>query len=121
MARKHIINYYVTVENQYLKMKKMCDSFEKQVKEGKGSLETLESVRETTGRLKENYDRISYIMYLLNMPNNPKKTARYKNQNKNVDTYLQDSNLDVIVNENEDVLKRLKEIIGEEDESGRTK
>jgi len=121
MAKRHVIEYYCNIENQYLKMKKMCDSFEKQVKEGKGSLETLENVKENTTRLQENYDRISYIVYLLNMPNKEKKVSRYKKQNDKIEKHLSTSNLDAVKEENRDVLKKLKAIIGEEDDSRGTK
>ena len=113
MAKKHVMNYYYTVQNQYLKMKNMLDLFEKQVKEGKGSLETLDAVKETTGRLKENFDRIAYIMYLLNIPAKKKKSNRYDKQNKELKDYLETSDLNHIKDENENVLVQLSEMIKE--------
>ena len=113
MAKKHVMNYYYTVQNQYLKMKSMLDLFEKQVKEGKGSLETLDAVKETTGRLKENFDRIAYIMYLLNTPAKKKKSNRYDKQNKELKDYLETSDLNHIKDENENVLVQLSEMIKE--------
>ena len=113
MAKKHVMNYYYTVQNQYLKMKNMLDLFEKQVKEGKGSLETLDAVKETTGRLKENFDRIAYIMYLLNTPAKKKKSSRYDKQNKELKDYLETSDLNHIKDENENVLVQLSEMIKE--------
>ena len=113
MAKKHVMNYYYTVQNQYLKMKNMLDLFEKQVKEGKGSLETLDAVKETTGRLKENFDRIAYIMYLLNTPAKKKKSNRYDKQNKGLKDYLETSDLNHIKDENENVLVQLSEMIKE--------
>lgn len=113
MAKKHVMNYYYTVQNQYLKMKNMLDLFEKQVKEGKGSLETLDAVKETTGRLKENFDRIAYIMYLLNTPAKKKKSNRYDKQNKELKDYLETSDLNHIKDENENVLVQLSEMIKE--------
>ena len=113
MAKKHVMNYYYTVQNQYLKMKSMLDLFEKQVKEGKGSLETLDAVKETTGRLKENFDRIAYIMYLLNTPAKKKKSNRYDKQNKGLKDYLETSDLNHIKDENENVLVQLSEMIKE--------
>lgn len=113
MAKKHVMNYYYTVQNQYLKMKNMLDLFEKQVKEGKGSLETLDAVKETAGRLKENFDRIAYIMYLLNTPAKKKKSNRYDKQNKELKDYLETSDLNHIKDENENVLVQLSEMIKE--------
>lgn len=121
MAKRHVIEYYCTIENQYLKQKKMCECFEKQVKEGKGSLETLEQVKEQTTKLKENYDRISWIVYLLNLPNREKKVAKHRKQNQHIENYLSNSNLDAVKKENDDMLKQLKAIIGEEDDSRGTK
>ena len=113
MAKKHVMNYYYTVQNQYLKMKNMLDLFEKQVKEGKGSLETLDAVKETTARLKENFDRIAYIMYLLNTPAKKKKSNRYDKQNKELKDYLETSDLNHIKDENENVLVQLSKMIKE--------
>ena len=118
MAKKHVMNYYYTVQNQYLKMKNMLDLFEKQVKEGKGSLETLDAVKETTGRLKENFDRIAYIMYLLNTPAKKKKSNRYDKQNKELKDYLETSDLNHIRDENENVLVQLSEMIKEKKDDG---
>ena len=118
MAKKHVMNYYYTVQNQYLKMKNMLDLFEKQVKEGKGSLETLDAVKETTGRLKENFYRIAYIMYLLNTPAKKKKSNRYDKQNKELKDYLETSDLNHIKDENENVLVQLSEMIKEKKDDG---
>ena len=73
----------------------------------------MNKINEDFRRLKENFDRIAYIMYLLNTPAKKKKSNRYDKQNKGLKDYLETSDLNHIKDENENVLVQLSEMIKE--------
>ena len=84
MARRHVIKYYNEVQDQYIEMLHQADEFEKALKGGFITQEQITQYKDIVAKLKENYERLSYIMFLLNMPNKKSKEARYKKQNKNI-------------------------------------
>ena len=56
-----------------------------------------------------NYQRISYIMYLLNLPNKKEKAVKYKRQNsKLLNTLSKDNSLEKTIEENSEVINKLK-------------
>lgn len=118
MARRDVINYYVSVQQQYLEMLADAKEYDEAVRGGFISQEQFEEVQTMIQKLKDNYDRISYIMVLLNEPNKKSKKGKYKNQNSLVYDYLSNSNDLYIKSENDDVLKKLKEIIREAKKNG---
>jgi len=111
MARSHIIRYYLEVEHQYLEMLDTLTELKELVKEGKVSIEAYEQEVAGVEKLKENYERISYIMFLLNQP---------KRASKKLDTYtikwyneLKNHSKEAIINENNDVLCTFKNMVKE--------
>lgn len=114
MARRHVIKYYKEVQDQYIEMLHQADEFEKALKDEFITQEQITQYKEIVAKLKENYERLSYIMFLLNMPNKKSKEARYKKQNKNIVNYLNDSSEDFVLKEDEDVLLKLRQFIKKE-------
>ena len=114
MARRHVIKYYNEVQDQYIEMLHQADEFEKALKGGFITQEQITQYKDIVAKLKENYERLSYIMFLLNMPNKKSKEARYKKQNKNIVNYLKDSSEDFVLKEDEDVLLKLRQFIKKE-------
>ena len=109
MAKSHIIKYFLEVEYQYLEMLDTLKELKELVAEGKVPAETLESEVENVNKLKENYERISYIMFLLNQPKRASRkldtdTLRWYNELKN-------HSKEAIIDENNDVLCTFKELV----------
>lgn len=111
MAKSHIIKYYLEVEYQYLEMLDTLKELKELVKEGKIDVEAYEQEAANVGKLKENYERISYIMFLLNQPRRTSKkldtdTLRWYNELKN-------HSKEAIIDENKDVLCTFKQLVKE--------
>jgi F0F1-type ATP synthase beta subunit len=73
-------------------MKEDLADFEKALQDGFITEDRLEVAKEDVAIIKNNYDRLSYIMYLLEMPNKPKKKAKYVKANKKIVHYLEEQN-----------------------------
>lgn len=94
MAVKDIKQYYYNMQAQYLEMKADIADFEQALQDGFITEDQLETVKEEINMVKNNYDRLSYIMYLLEMPNRAAKKARHNKQNQKLLNYFSDNNAD---------------------------
>ena len=88
MAIKDIKNYYYQMQAQYLEMKEDLVDFEQALQDGFITEDQLEAAREEVIKIENNYDRLSYIMYLLEMPNRNSKKPGYTKTNKAVLNFL---------------------------------
>lgn len=84
MAFKDVKAYYVNVLQQYVDSKADLADFEQAVRDGNITEERLEEVKAELELVKENVDRLAYIIYLYNMPQKPKKKKRYVQENKDI-------------------------------------
>lgn len=108
MAKSHIIKYFLEVEYQYLEMLEILKELKELVKEGKLDAETYNMEEENVTKLKENYERLAYIMFLLNQPQRKGKkldanTLSWYNELKN-------HSKEAILDENNDVLCTFKKL-----------
>lgn len=112
MAVKHVKAYYQEISNQYHEMLDTLKDFEKEAHEGLVEPERIEQIKQTIKPLKDNYERWSYMMFLLNKPNRNSKVKKWQklqnqiNKNKNFDTK---NTLEAVTQENEKTLQKLKE------------
>ena len=103
MARKHVINYFLEVENQYNEMMSLLPVYKKMAQEGALSPEDYETNLKYIDRLRENYERIAFIILLLNKPQRKYTKQWYK--------ALKFASKEAILDENKDCLVHLKETI----------
>ena len=82
MAVKDVRNYYYTMLAQYLEEKQNLEDFAEALKNGQITEDQMQEVMSTVADLEANYHRLSYIMYLLDMPNRPEKKPGYIRQQK---------------------------------------
>ena len=82
MAVKDVRNYYYTMLAQYLEEKQNLEDFAEALKNGQITEDQMQEVMNTVADLEANYHRLSYIMYLLDMPNRPEKKPGYTRQQK---------------------------------------
>ena len=82
MAVRDIVNYYNEVANQYLDMKHELEDFTELAKKGMFEPERLDAIKDSVKPLMQNYETLSYIMFLLNKPTKKSKWERYEKTNR---------------------------------------
>ena len=111
MARKDVLTYYKQVEEQYLEMLQDAKDYDEAYKNGQITEEQFNQAVKSLEIVKINYERLSFVIFLLNAPARDKKKAKYNKMNSKVLGALEDSTVNAVVDENADALKSLKEII----------
>lgn len=109
MALNDARGYLYTMLNQYLEMQEDLKDFDEAFKDGYITEERLEEVKYEVSQLKENYDRIQYIMYLMEIPNRKAKKEKFHHANKRVEEYFKSigADLDSIRNENKSIAAKI--------------
>lgn len=109
MSVKHIKQYYDQICKQYSEMLAELKDFEKEAEENLFPPEKLSNIKQLIDPLKVNYERWAFMMFLLNKPNRKEKEKAYVRRNKKLLSKLsKDNNLESVVSENEEVIKKLK-------------
>lgn len=112
MSVNHIKAYFNKVADQYHQLLEEIRDFEKEAEKGLIEPERLDLIKESIKPLVNNFQTLSYIMFLLNMPNKKEKEARYIRQNKkllsNIDLKFTEQGK---LTENETVLESTQKII----------
>lgn len=115
MAIIDVKQYYYEMLMQYLEMKEDIKDFEEALQAGYITEDKLEDVKKDIFIVKENLDRLSYIMYLLNIPKRKEKRKNYNRQNSTLEKYFNESKATSkdVIDENTNVLKHFKDAIAE--------
>lgn len=115
MALKDVKKYYKQIESTYIEMANSAKDFDEALKDGFVTQEQFDQASQMFAKIKENYDRITYIMYLFMQPARKQKVAKYKKINNKGLSYLESNkaDLDSVYLENSDVLKEFKQLMGE--------
>ena len=110
MAVKDVRNYFYTMLCQYIEEKQNLADFEEALKAGFITEDQLQEAMTNVASLEENYHRLVYIMYLLDMPNRKSKKAGYTKQYKVILDELKKlgADIDSIKEENSDALLHFK-------------
>jgi hypothetical protein len=111
MAVKDVKEYYLKMLAQYLEMKNDLADFEEALKNGFITEDQMQTAMEEVNALQVNYDRLTYIMYLLELPNRRSKHAQYNKANKKLVEALKDKKADIeaVELENKSVLANFRE------------
>lgn len=117
MSVKHVRDYYNQVVANYTELKEDLKDLEDLAKDHQISPEQVEQMKSIMAPVKQNYETLSYFIYLLNQPNKKVKQATYKKQNENL---LKAGNkrtqADILI-ENKKALTELKDLKEEVSES----
>lgn len=114
MSVKHIKKYYNDIAIQFMEMQEVLREAENNYSQKLVSPEQLENIKKTVEPLKQNYARISYIMYLLNMPAKNKKKNKYaKTYEKFYKSIANGNTLSDIKQENSNAINKIKELANE--------
>jgi hypothetical protein len=81
MAIRDVKEYYFKMLAQYMEMKADLADFEQALKDGFITEEQMQAAFAEVDRVQQNYERLSYIMYLLNLPNRKSKQRKYNEMN----------------------------------------
>jgi hypothetical protein len=95
---------------QYVEEKQNLDDFQEALKEGLITEDQMREAFETVADLENNYHRLAYIMYLLDLPNRPEKKESYLRRNPSLAEEFKRLGVDVesIKKENTDMLLHFK-------------
>jgi hypothetical protein len=109
MSVKDVKAYYDEVCQQRQEMLNEIHDFEEECQKGLIEPERLDQIKETIQPLLNNYQTLSYIMFLLNKPVKKSKQDKYLSQNKK---FLKQVNKEFtkegIKAQNQDVINTLK-------------
>lgn len=115
MAKKHVNMYFLEVQNNYFEMLDNLKEFKQLAEEGKIAQEDYDQMLAEVELEKSNYERIAYIIMLLNKPN--KSSNEEADINRAWYKELQGASKEVIIKESADVLADLKALIKKGKES----
>ena len=80
MALKQVKDYYKSVEKLYFDMLHSLKEMNEEFKKGNVTEEELNKLLTPVNNIKDNYLRLSYIMYLFYQPNREKKIKKFEKQ-----------------------------------------
>lgn len=113
MALKQVKNYYKQVEKLYFELASELKEMEDDFKKGECTEEELQNFLIPVNNIKENYQRLAYIMFLFYQPNKEKKKGKYFKQNKGLAKYFDKNGLTIEqeIEREKDALKAFKQAI----------
>lgn len=113
MSVKHIVQYFNQVAQQREDALKTIQEVDEMCANNVLSPERLEEIKNNVQLniqpILENYMTLSYIMYLLNMPNKKEKQKKYVKQNrKQVESIPHKNTQDGVMEENNNAIKNIE-------------
>lgn len=111
MARRDVIQYFLEVENEYVETQETVKELQQLALDGKVEESTYLTAKENIDIIKQNYERIAYIIFLLNKPNRKEKAKYDESVNKAWYDYLKSSSKEAIVDESKDALAEFKKMV----------
>lgn len=110
MAFIDVVKYCDDLSKQYDRSIKMLEAVNKDYRDGNISEEQLQSIENSYNKIKENYSRVAYIMYLLNLPKSRRKKNKEKAKKPNIKEMFNMLGADdtAILKENEQVMDEIK-------------
>lgn len=106
MAKRHVVQYYLEKQNEYLEMMDNLKELQELALDGKVEEWEVEDAKQDVEKLAANYEAITYFMLLLNKPN--KKDKEEDEIAKSWYDYLHE---DALIDESKDCLKKFKELV----------
>lgn len=110
MSVKAVRDYYNQICDQYMEMLQDIKDFEKEAELGLIEPDRVERLKEQILPIKQNYERWSYMMFLLNQPQRKSKHKRYEKHNQKLLSSLNSSNsLEAVLQENRETRMHIGE------------
>ena len=117
MAARDVKEYYFKLIAQKAELEADLADFEEALKNGFITEEQMQAAKDELIPYQINLDRLTYIMYLLELPNRKTKKAKFAKQNKKILDELERRNADEqsVIYENKSALdafrKEVKELL----------
>ena len=113
MAYIDVKLHYNQIEQQYLQMVEMMNRVDKEYKDNKITQEQFDVLSKQIQVIKSNYERISYIMFLFNIPKSKKNKHKFSSKTNKLEKgyNLLQSDRNTIINENTYVLKEIEKVL----------
>lgn len=92
MSKKDVDKHYQKILEQYTELKQNLKDFEEEAKKGLFPPEKMDEIKANIRPLMDNYERWSYMMFLLNQPAKKEKRNKYAKQNEKFLKSLNDNN-----------------------------
>lgn len=110
MAVRDVKEYYYKLLVQSAEMKADLEDFEKALKAGYITEDKLAEVKAQVDTIQTNFERVGYIMYLLELPNRKDKKVKWKKQNSNLVEHFAEAGADeeAVFDENKSALDHLR-------------
>ena len=110
MAVRDVKEYYYKLLVQSAEMKADLEDFEKALKAGYITEDKLDEVKAQVDTIQANFERIGYIMYLLELPNRDSKKVKFKKQNSKLINHFVEAKADeeAVFDENKSALDHLR-------------
>jgi len=108
MSVKDVRNYYNQICDQYSEMLENIRDLEAECAKGIVEPERIDRLKEQIEPIKVNFQRWSYMMFLLNQPTRKEKVAKYESMNKKLLQSIDKSNTaDAVIEENNEALRNV--------------
>ena len=117
MAVNDVKEYYIKLIAQKAELEADLADFEEALKNGFITEDQMQAAKDELIPYQINLDRLTYIMYLLELPNRKTKKAKFAKQNKKILDELEKRNADEqsVISENKSALdafrKEVKELL----------
>lgn len=110
MALRDVKKYYYDVQGQLIAAKEDLADFNVALESGFITEDKLSAVMDELAQIQINYDRLSYIMYLFELPVNKKKNKKFRASNTDLEQYFEANNATntAVINENTSMLTSLR-------------
>lgn len=109
MARRDVINYYLEQQNVYREMLENLNEMKAALDQNKIDEERYNQYINDIKVIKDNYERLSYIMVLLNKPK--RKSKKLNEYELSLYNLLETSSKEAILDESNNALADLKSLI----------
>ena len=113
MALKDVKSYYYKMLSQYIESKNDLADFEAALKTCYITEDQLTEAKDDVEQMKNNVDRLAYILYLFELPNRKDKKVLAKKRNENLEEYFSRVEADesAVMDENLSLLTHLRETL----------
>lgn len=108
MSKKDFDDYYNKIYSQFHSLNEVFEDLSKEVASGMVEPERQEQLMKTIEPIKNSYQTLSYIKYLLDKPSRKSKEPRYKQQNKKLLKICENHKGEDILKNNSKILDTLR-------------
>ena len=110
MAIRDFNLYLANVQAQVLATKNDLADFEQGLKDGYVTEQQVEDLRAEYQRMDDNYQRLLYVGYLLELPKSKWRKKRFRRKHNDLEIYLDQANAteDKVIKENEVAMELIK-------------